>query len=137
MFNENAVEEAALEYFQELGYQTLRGSEISPGETKAERESYEEVFLWGRLRAAIRHINPLIHLGQVDEVIKRVRRAESQSPIDENYRLHKLITEGVPLEYRDGNDELRTTKMWLIDFEKPENNDWPISTPHSTRGMLT
>ncbi|UQN14187.1 type I restriction endonuclease subunit R [Gulosibacter sp. ACHW.36C] len=123
-FNENTVELAALEYFAELGYRTLHGPDIAPGEPGAERDSYEEVFLWGRLRDAIGRINPGTSPALVDEAIKRVRRAESQSPIDENYRLHQLITEGVPVEHRDADGALRTTRLWLVDFERPENNDW-------------
>lgn len=123
-FNENTVELAALEYFAELGYRTLHGPDIAPGEPGAERDSYEDVFLWGRLRDAIRRINPSTSPALIDEAIKRVRRAESQSPIDENYRLHQLITEGVPVEHRDADGSLRTTRLWLVDFEQPENNDW-------------
>ena len=123
-FNENTVELAALEYFAELGYRTLHGPDIAPGEPGAERDSYEDVFIWGRLRDAIRRINPSTSPALIDEAIKRVRRAESQSPIDENYRLHQLITEGVPVEHRDADGSLRTTRLWLVDFEQPENNDW-------------
>lgn len=123
-FNENTVELAALEYFAELGYRTLHGPDIAPGEPGAQRDSFEEVFLWGRLRDAIRRINPGSSPALVDEAIKRMRRAESQSPIDENYRLHQLITEGVPVERRDADGALRTTRLWLVDFEQPENNDW-------------
>ncbi|MDU7816473.1 MAG: type I restriction endonuclease subunit R [Bacillota bacterium] len=123
-FNENTVELAALEYFAELGYRTLHGPDIAPGEPGAQRDSFEEVFLWGRLRDAIRRINPSTSPALIDEAIKRVRRAESQSPIDENYRLHQLITEGVPVEHRDADGSLRTTRLWLVDFEQPENNDW-------------
>ena len=57
-FNENNVELAALEYCAELGYHTLHGPTIAPGEQLAERASYEDVFLWGRLRDAIGLINP-------------------------------------------------------------------------------
>lgn len=123
-FNENVVELAALEYFAELGYRTIHGPDIAPGEPGAERESYEDVFLWGRLRDAIRRINPGTSPALIDEAIKRVRRAESQSPIDENYRLHQLITEGVPVEHRDADGTLRTTRLWLVDFDQPDNNDW-------------
>ena len=91
-FNENTVELAALEYFAELGYRTLHGPDIAPGEPGAERDSYEEVFLWDRLREAIRRINPKTAPDLIDATLARVRRAESQSPIDENYRLHQLIT---------------------------------------------
>lgn len=123
-FNENTVELAALEYFAELGYHTLNGPTIAPGEVLAERASYEDVFLWGRLRDAIRLINPGRDAAIVDGAVKRVQRAESQNPIDENYRLHKLITEGVPVEHRGADGQVRTTRVWLVDFERPANNDW-------------
>lgn len=125
-FNENIVELAALDYFVELGYQRLHGKDIAPGERDAERDSYEEVILWGRLRDAIRRINPGATPTLIEEVITRVRRAESQNPIDENYRLHKLITEGVTVEHRDTDGELRTTRLRLIDPDRPNNNDWAV-----------
>lgn len=123
-FNENVVEQAALEYFAQLGYRRVHGPEVAPGESGAERESYEDVVLRGRLRDAIRRINPGTDVALMAEAVKTVQRAESQSPIDENARLHKLLTEGVPVEHRGEDGLLRTTRLWLVDFEKPENNDW-------------
>ncbi|QIN28889.1 type I restriction endonuclease subunit R [Brevibacterium luteolum] len=123
-FNENVVEQAALEYFAELGYRRVHGPDIAPGEPGAERESYEDVVLWGRLRDALRRINPGTDAALVAEAVKTVQRSESQSPIDENARLHKLITHGVSVEYRGDDGLLRTTRLWLMDFDEPENNDW-------------
>ncbi|WP_163165408.1 type I restriction endonuclease subunit R [Arthrobacter sp. Alg241-R88] len=123
-FRENIIELATLEYFAELGFQRLHGPDIAPGEPAAERNSYEDVFLWGRLQDAIRRINPEITAAVADEALKRMQRAESQSPIDENYRLHKIITEGLPVESRAADGTLRTSRVWLVDFEKPWNNDW-------------
>ncbi|MGJ4844849.1 type I restriction endonuclease subunit R [Leifsonia sp. Le1] len=126
-FNENTVEFAALEYFAELGYRTLHGPSIAPGEPAYERESYGDVFLWGRLRDAINRVNPGAEPAQVDEAVRRVRRAESQSPIEENYRLHSLIVDGVPVEDRDPSGILRTTRLWLVDFSVPASNDWVVA----------
>lgn len=123
-FNENVVEEAALEYFAELGYRHVHGPDIAPGEPGAERGSYEDVVLWERLRDALRRINPGNDASLIAEAVKTVQRAESQSPIDENARLHKLITEGIPVEHRGDDGLLRTTRLWVVDFEEPENNDW-------------
>ncbi|MDN6379289.1 MAG: type I restriction endonuclease subunit R [Brevibacterium aurantiacum] len=123
-FNENVVEQAALEYFAELGYRQVHGPDIAPGEPGTERSSYEDVILWGRLRDALRRINPGTDSSLLDEAIKAVQRAESQSPIDENARLHQLITAGVPVEHRGDDGRLRTTSLWLVDFDDPFNNDW-------------
>ena len=68
--NESIVEEAALEWFGELGYAVGHGPHLAPGEPAAEREpersadsrrqSFGEVVLVGRLREALRRLNPAI-----------------------------------------------------------------------------
>lgn len=123
-FNENIVESAALEYFAELGYHRVHGRDVAPGEPGSERESYEDVVLWGRLGDAIRRINSGMDAALIAEAIKVVKRAGSQSAIGENERLHKLIAEGVPVEHRGDDGILRTSRLWLVDFSTPGNNDW-------------
>jgi type I restriction enzyme R subunit len=54
---EYMVEEAALGWFQKLGYTVLPGPQLAPGEPAAERESFSDVVLVGRLREAIRQLN--------------------------------------------------------------------------------
>ena len=58
--NESIVEDAALEWFGELGYAVGHGPQLAPGEPAAERDSFSEVVLVGRLREAIRRLNPAI-----------------------------------------------------------------------------
>ena len=58
--NESIVEDAALEWFGELGYAVGHGPHLAPGETAAERDSFGAVVLVGRLREAIRRLNPAI-----------------------------------------------------------------------------
>jgi type I restriction enzyme R subunit len=42
----------------------------------------------------------------------------------ENLRLHRLVTEGVAVEYAEKDGSRRHTLAWLIDFDEPDNNDW-------------
>ncbi len=68
--NESIVEDAALEWFEELGYAVGHGPQLAPGEyaegtltptlSQGEREEDGEVVLVGRLREAIRRLNPAI-----------------------------------------------------------------------------
>ena len=58
--NESIVEAAALEWFGELGYAGGHAPHLAPGEPAAERVSFGEVVLVGRLREAIRRLNPAI-----------------------------------------------------------------------------
>lgn len=50
----------------------------------------------------MRRINSDVDTDIIEAAIKRLQRAESQSLIDENERVHTLITDGVPVEYRAG-----------------------------------
>ena len=59
-FKESLVEDAALTWFGELGYAVGHGPQLAPGEPAAERDSFGEVVLVGRLREAIWRLNPAI-----------------------------------------------------------------------------
>jgi len=58
--NESIVEDAALEWFGELGYAVGHGPHMAPGEPASERASFGEVVLVGHLRDAIRRLNGTI-----------------------------------------------------------------------------
>lgn len=122
--DENVVEEAALEYFRQLGYKTMWGPGIAPDGEAPERANWEEVLLRGRLREALERINPGFSSGVIDKALVILDRAESQNPLAENQRLHRLVTQGIPVEHRLSDGSIRTSLLWLIDFENPDNNDW-------------
>jgi hypothetical protein len=58
--DESHVEEAALDWFRDLGYTVVHGPTSPPGEAVAERASFDDVALVGRLRVAIHRLNPRI-----------------------------------------------------------------------------
>lgn len=69
------VDYAALEWFRELGYALGHGPHLAPGEPAAERDSLGELVLVGRLREAIRRLNPAISeaaRGRICENVLRV-----------------------------------------------------------------
>jgi hypothetical protein len=59
-FTESDVEEAALEWLQEIGCGCVGGPDIAPGEPAAERASYADVILAGRLRDALAFYDALV-----------------------------------------------------------------------------
>ncbi len=124
--SESDVEEACLEWFRAIGYHTAHGPDIGPGGTDQERGSWPEVLLGGRLRDAVARINPALPADAVDWVVATVRRAESQSALAENARLHRLMTEGVPVEHRIADGSVRAGLAWLVDFDDPDANDWLV-----------
>jgi type I restriction enzyme R subunit len=72
--NEAIVEDAAPEWFGELGDAALHGPHLAPGEPAAERQSFGEVVLVGRLRAAIRRLNFSIPEEAREEALRKVLR---------------------------------------------------------------
>ena len=122
--NEAVVEEATLDIFRTLGYHTIYGPEIGPGGGAEERSNWDEVILTQRLNDAVARINPDLPQDAVNAVVTQVLRAESQNTLSENLRVHQLITQGVPVEYRHADGAIRHGLAWLLDFANPENNEW-------------
>src|SRR4051794_40098073 len=121
---ETVVEDAALVWLAGLGYDTLHAPDIAPNEPAAERASYAHVVLQGRLRSAIDRLNPGIPPGARDEALRKVLRSESASLIENNRRFHRLLTEGVDVEYRRPDGSIAGDKVWLVDFADLTRNDW-------------
>lgn len=120
---ESGVEEVCLEYFSDLGWEVRYGPDIGPGEPGAERASYRDVLLEGRVRAAVQRLNPRLTGEEVSQVVDTVRRAESADLMTENWRVHRMLTTGVPVERRSSDGESRHDRAWLVDFDRPERND--------------
>jgi type I restriction enzyme R subunit len=64
--NESTVEDAALNWFRELGYAIGHGPHMAPGEPAAERDSFGDVVVVGHLRDAIWRLNPSIQFRALD-----------------------------------------------------------------------
>ncbi len=120
---EGVVEEACLEYLRALGYHTVYGPNLGPDGITPERTSWGDVVLTSRLLAAVTRINPDLPSAAVDAVVATVLRAESQNLTAENLRVHTLVTEGVPVEFRDADGSIRHALAWLVDFDDPLAND--------------
>ncbi len=123
---ESDLEELALSWFAYLGYQVAHGHDIAPGEPGAERDSYDQVVLVGRLRDAVTRLNPGIPVEARDEAVRKVLYPESPSLIVNNRRFHAMLRDGVEVEYRRADGSIAGDRVRLIDDDDPENNDWLV-----------
>ncbi len=121
---EEDVEFAALEWFQQLGYELIHGPSIAPDSPVSERTDYTEIILTERLRDALIAINPDIPADTIEEVIRLLHRPSSPSLIENNQAFHAMLRDGVDVRYRTPDGEERGDKVWLFDFEDPDRNDW-------------
>lgn len=122
---ESTVELAALEWFADIGYTTYYGPDISPGgDGLLLRRSFGDVILQERFEESVKGLNLDLDEKVVDEAIKILLRPESQDQLQENFRVHKFLVEGIPVETRDLEGQLRTVRVRLIDFEQPTFNDF-------------
>ncbi|MEM4254484.1 MAG: type I restriction endonuclease subunit R [Candidatus Woesearchaeota archaeon] len=123
IITESAVEEECLEVLKGMGYSVLYGPDISEGGPREERK-YSEVVLVGRLRDALERINKNIPKEAIEEAVKRVLRTESQNLVANNHYFHKLLVNGVPVEYRQKDRSIKQDIAWLFDFENVNNNEF-------------
>ena len=58
------------------------------------------------------------------EAERKARLATSPSLIDNNRAFHRLLVEGVDVEYRDADGAVKHDKARLVDWQTPGNNHW-------------
>ena len=122
--DESDIETTAMNWLVGMGYSVLHGPNIAPDTADAERSSYEEVALTGRLRDAIARLNPNIPAESQEEAVQRVLSPNSLSLVQNNRTFHRMLVDGVEIEYRDSDGTTRGGSVQLVDFENAENNDW-------------
>ena len=123
-FNEWEVEEAALAWLAAIGWNIAHGPDIAPDALRAERSDYGDVVLEGRLRDALVRLNPNLPSEAIEDAFRRLTRPEGATLEVRNRALHRMLVNGVNVEYRDSGGEIRGAQVWVQDFEEVENNDW-------------
>ena len=123
-FTESEVEDAALTWFEELGYTHIHGPDIADDGPTPERSSYQDVVLEGRLRGALTALNPTIPADALDEALRKVTRPENPSLPANNRAFHQMLVDGAPVEYQRPDGTVAGDRARLVDFDDPDANDW-------------
>ena len=118
------VEEAALDWLRDLGWRVTYGPNIAPDTLGAERADYGEVILSGRLRDALDRLNPDLPAATLGDAFTKLTRPEGPTLETRNRAFHRMVVDGVTVEYRGDNGAIRGAQARVIDFEDPANNDW-------------
>src|SRR5690554_2373837 len=134
---ENTLEQTVLKWFTSLGWKTVFGPDISPDSSQQdttsslfgatlEREDHSQVYLGSRLQTVLERINPTLPAEAISEAIRNIVRTDSPSLIENNRRFHKMLTDGVDVDYSTEEGRVVHDKVWLLDLNDLDNNDWLV-----------
>lgn len=122
--NESTIESAALSWLENLGYTTGHGPDLAPGEPAAERQSFSDVLLLDRLRQAIHSLNPNVPADAQEEALRKVLRVASPSLVQTNRAFHRMLRDGVEVEYARPDGSIAGDHVRLLNFEDSSANDF-------------
>jgi type I restriction enzyme R subunit len=118
-FTESVVEEAALEWLAALGWDVRHGPVLEPGEPWG-----EDVVLRGRLREALARLNPGLPREALDDALRKLLAVEAPTLVERNRAVHRLLVDGVNVEFRHADGSIRGAQARVLDFDDPRGNDW-------------
>ena len=123
---ESDVEAAALEWLDTLGWQVAHGPDIAPDTPSAARADYTQVVLEARLRDALAYLNPYLPAAALEDALRRLTNPEGATVEARNRSFHRMLVDGVNVEYQAGDGSIRGDQARVIDFDNPDNNDWLV-----------
>lgn len=89
------------------------------------RPYLSDVILKDRLKNAIEVLNPAMPQEAKEQAIKQVINLPSQNLMDNNEAFHRLLTEGIEVEYM-GEQGIKGDKVSLIDYDDVLNNEFLV-----------
>ena len=122
--NESDVEQVAMEWLDNLGWETAYGPDIAPGTPGAERNNYAQVVLEQRLRDALDRLNPDLDDEALDTVLRRITNPDGPTLEARNRSFHLNLIDGVTVDKRFPDGTISGVPVRIVDFENPLENDW-------------
>ena len=124
------VEDTALHWLRGLGWQVKYGPDLAFGMPEAERSDpgYRDVILEGRLRDALARLNPALPAEALADAQRKLLRLDAPSLIERNHAMHRLLVDGVTVEYRGADGGIRGAQARVIDLTRPRTTTSSRST---------
>ena len=123
---DSIVEQSAIEIFHRMEWPSINVFKEEFGENGTlGRQNRSEVVLRPRLIRALEKLNPSVStlsLSEAADIIMRDRSA--MSPIAANAEVYKIIKEGLKLSVHNDEGESEDVTLRVIDWERPEENDF-------------
>ena len=100
------------------------GPPIAPGTPNAERDDYAATVLDRRLRRSLAELNPSLPVDALGDAFRKLIRPEGSTLEARNRAFHRMLVNGVEIEYREAGGRVRGNQVRVIDFDDPATNDW-------------
>jgi len=126
-FCESHLEEATLEWFEELGYEMVFAPDIAPDGEYSERIDYSDVILTERLKEVLTRINPKLPSDAIEEAFRKITIPQSPSLLVNNQAFQKMITDGIDVQVKQPDASYKTEKVYVFDYKKPLNNEFIVA----------
>ena len=118
------VEQAALNWLSNLGWAVAHGPQFAPDTPNSERDDYDQVVLDYRLRDALTRLNTDPPTSALDDAYHKLIYPQGSSLEARNRAFHRMLVNGVDIEYRDSDGRVRGDQARVVDFDNTTNNDW-------------
>lgn len=139
MINEQTLEENCLAWFEQGGWEVFNGADITPDSAYPQRDDFGQVVLNGQLRTAFERINTHIPEQQIEHCYEQfkaiVLKPVGLDLITNNRAFHRLLLEGVPVEYKNDNGEPVSDHAFIIDFDNLNNNTFSVVNQFTITGI--
>jgi len=130
-FVESDLEQAALEWFEELGYENVFGPDLAPDGDFSERKGFDEVILYDRLLESMERVNPNLSKDVIKEAIRQISLLSNPSLLRLNQSFYQWLIHGIDVSVRQSDGSFKVEKAYFIDFDKPLNNQFMVANQFS------
>ncbi len=130
---EDQLEQETLSWLASVGYTPLNARDLDHLDLRLARASNRDVLLVAELRAAIDRLNPGVPAAAREDACKQVLDAGGPALLTSNRAFHKLLVNGVPVQYQKDGDT-RGDFVRLIDWQDAGRNSWLAVQQFTIRG---
>ena len=133
MITENQLEQLALSWFQDTGYNYLNGADIAPESSNPYRTDYRDVLLKQECLEAWHTLNPEIPADKLEEAFRVLQHAQGANAVFRNKVVHQLLIDGIRVEV-DKHGQKEQELVIPIDFKEVSNNRFLVVNQFSVAG---
>jgi type I restriction enzyme R subunit len=136
--SEDQIEQALVQKLQHLhGFDVLDcyTADAENLNDSSNRAHKRDVILIDRVREAATRLNPDIPEAAIESALEKLSdRRQAMTLIAANREIYALLRDGIPVEFDDAQGKRQQERVYLLDFNTPENNRYLAVTQLWIRG---